>query len=201
MNHSILMGRLTRDPEIRYSQGENSIAVANFRLAVDRTYRTRDDEETADYFSCTAFGRLAEFAEDHLAQGIKVIVAGRLQNDNYKNRDGNRVYGMKLILSQIEFGESKKINEGYRDGNYRDDDEDDRESGRRSSSGERRSGHSSGQNAEQRRSGNRKSGSSREEGRRSSPRSDSGRRSRGRDDRDPDDEFMDTESADNYAFN
>lgn len=199
MNHSILMGRLTRDPEVRYSQGENSIAVANFRIAVDRTYRTRDDEETADYFSCTAFGRLAEFAEEHLVQGIKVLVMGRLQNDNYKNRDGNRVYGTKLILSQIEFAESKKTNEAYRDGDYRNDDEEERESGRRNASKERRSARSSGQSSGQRRSGSRSS--SNDEERRGSARADSRRRSNGRNDRDPDDEFMNTESADDYAFN
>lgn len=199
MNQSILMGRLTRDPDIRYSRGENSIAIANFRIAVDRTYRTKDDEDTTDYFSCTAFGRLAEFAEEHLVKGIKVLVTGRLQNDNYKNSDGDRVYGTKLILSQIEFTESKEINESYRSGNYRDD-EADRESDRRGSSGERRSGRSSRQSSEQRRSGSKKGGSSREEGRGGNSRSDSGRRSRGREDRNPDDEFMDTESADDYAF-
>lgn len=193
MNQAILMGRLTRDPDIRYSQGEDSLAIANLRLAVDRTYRRKDEDETADYFSCTAFGRLAEFAEEHLVKGIKVIVTGRLQNDNYKNGDGERVYGMRVILSQIEFAESKKANESYRDGDGGGEE-------RRNSSGrrtERSSGRDSDRNS--RRSDNGRNRDSRSDERRSS-RSDAGRGSRNRRDRDPDDEFMEMDDADDYAF-
>lgn len=204
MNQSILMGRLTRDPDIRYSQGKDPLAIANFRLAVDRPYRRNDDEETADYFSCTAFGRLAEFAEKHLVQGIKIIVTGRLQNDNYKNRDGDRVYGTRIILSQIEFAESKKTNESYRDGGG--------EERRGNSSGDRRSARNSDRDYDRdsdrdsdrdydrngRRSGNDRRDSRSDE--RRSSRSDSNRRSQNYRDRDPDEEFRDVEDADTYAF-
>lgn len=194
MNQSILMGRLTRDPEVRYSRGEDSIAIANFRLAVNRPFRKNDDEETADYFSCTAFGRLAEFAEEYLRQGIKVLVTGRLQNDNYKNRDGERVYGVRLILSNIEFAESKNTNQDDRD------EEQGQRGQRRSSSNGRGSSGNSGRDSERRGSG---SGSGRgrnsQSEERGNSRSDSGRRSSGR--RNPDDEFMNTDDADDYAFN
>lgn len=111
MNKSILMGRLVRDPEVRYSQSEKGeLAVANFRIAVDRKF-VKKDGVTADYFSCSAFGRLAEFAENYLQQGIKVVVTGRMENENYTNRDGNQVYGVRLLAEDIEFAESKKAME------------------------------------------------------------------------------------------
>lgn len=104
MNRSLMMGRLVRNPEIRYVQGEDGeLAVANFRLAVDRKY----DKDKADFIKCAAFGRLAEFAEKYLLQGIKVVVSGELRNDNYTNQDGEKVYGMCLRLDDIEFAESK----------------------------------------------------------------------------------------------
>lgn len=107
MNKSILMGRLVHDPEIRYAQGrDGEMAVANFRLAVDRNRKVKSDVN-ADFFRCTAFGWLAEFAEKYLNKGIKVVVSGRMQNDNYTNRDGEKVYGMCLMLETIEFAESK----------------------------------------------------------------------------------------------
>lgn len=113
MNKSIMMGRLVRDPEIRYQQGENGqFATATFRIAVERKF-VRKDGVKADFFSCSAVGRMAEFAENYLLQGIKVLVTGRMENDNYTNRDGEKVYGMRLIVDDIEFAESKKAAEGY----------------------------------------------------------------------------------------
>jgi len=115
MNKSILVGRLVRDPEIRYSQTENGeIAIANFRIAVDRKF-VRKDGVKSDFFSCSAFGRLAEFADKYLLQGIKVVVTGRFENDNYKNRDGENVYSVRLMAEDIEFAESKKASEGYQE--------------------------------------------------------------------------------------
>jgi len=192
MNQSFLMGRLTRDPEIRYGKGEDELAIANFRLAVNRPYRKNDEDDATDYFSCTAFGRLAEFAERYLRQGIKVLVTGSLRNENYTNRDGEKVYSVRLVLSNIEFAESKNANQD-------EDGEDGRKDGqRRSSSGGRISQRSSGRNSENRGSGSGRGRNSQSEGRGNS-RSDSGRRSSSR--RDVDDDFMDTEDADDYAFN
>ncbi|MCM1495970.1 MAG: single-stranded DNA-binding protein [Bacteroides sp.] len=106
MNKVILMGRLTRPPEVRYSQGESQTAIARFSLAVDRRWK-REGEPDADFFNCTAFGRLADFAEKYLNQGTKVIVVGRIQNDNYTNREGQKVYSVQVLLDEIEFAESK----------------------------------------------------------------------------------------------
>ena len=106
MNKVILMGRLTRDPDIRYSQGENSTAVARYTLAVDRRFR-RDGEQTADFISCVAFGRSAEFAEKYFHQGIKIAVTGRIQTGSYTNRDGVKVYTTDIIVEDQEFAESK----------------------------------------------------------------------------------------------
>lgn len=111
MNKIILMGRLTRPPEIRYSQGASPTAVAKFSLAVDRRWK-REGEPDADFFNCTAFGRLAEFVEKYLNQGIKVVVIGRIQNDNYTNKEGQKVYSVQVILDEIEFAESKSASAG-----------------------------------------------------------------------------------------
>ena len=98
MNKSIMMGRVVNEPDLRYTQTENGeLAIANFRLAVNRKFVRRGDPE-ADFFSCTAFGRKAEFAEKYLFKGIKILVEGRMQNDNYKNRAGENVYGMRLMI-------------------------------------------------------------------------------------------------------
>ena len=107
MNKVILMGRLTRDPETRYSQGNNSMAIASFSLAVDRKYKKQGDEVTADFFNCTAFGKQAEFVEKYLKQGTKILVTGRIQNDNYTNKDGQKVYSVQIIVEEMEFAESK----------------------------------------------------------------------------------------------
>ena len=91
MNKVILMGRLTRDPEVRYSQGENPLAIARFTLAVDRRFK-RDGEQSADFISCVAFGKQAEHAERYYRQGLKIVVCGRIQTGSYTNRDGVKVY-------------------------------------------------------------------------------------------------------------
>lgn len=106
MNKIILMCRLTRNPEVRYSQGENSIAIASFSVAVDRKIK-RDGEPTADFFNCTAFGKQAEFVEKYLKQGTKILLSGRLQNNNYTNKSGEKVYGVQVMVEEIEFAESK----------------------------------------------------------------------------------------------
>lgn len=107
MNKAILMGRLTRDPEVRYSQSDSSMAIARFSLAVDRRYKKQGDETTADFFNCTAFGKQGEFVEKYLKKGTKIVVTGRIQNDNYTNKDGQKVYSVQIIVEEIEFAESK----------------------------------------------------------------------------------------------
>lgn len=106
MNKVIMMGRLTRDPEVRYSQGASQTAIARFSLAVDRRWK-REGEPDADFFNCTVFGRQADFVEKYLRQGTKVVVTGRIQNDNYTNKDGQKVYSVQIIVEEIEFAESK----------------------------------------------------------------------------------------------
>lgn len=108
MNKVILMGRLTRDPEVRYSAGDNSLAIARYTLAVDRRFR-RDsgDGQSADFIGCVAFGRSAEFAEKYLRQGTKIVVTGRIQTGSYTNRDGQKVYTTDVVVEDQEFAESK----------------------------------------------------------------------------------------------
>ena len=108
MNKVILMGRLTRDPDVRVSTGERSMSVARYTLAVDRRSRRTDNgEATADFISCVAFDRAAEFAEKYLHQGTKVVVTGRIQTGSYTNKDGQRVYTTDVIIEDQEFAESK----------------------------------------------------------------------------------------------
>ena len=112
MNKVILMGRLTRDPEVRYSQGENSSAIARYTLAVDRRFRRNNDgEQNADFINCVAFGRAAEFAEKYFRQGLKVIVTGRIQTGSYTNKDGQKVYTTDVIIEEQEFAESKSASD------------------------------------------------------------------------------------------
>lgn len=106
MNKVIMMGRLTRDPEVRYSQGASQTAIARFSLAVDRRWK-REGEPDADFFNCTVFGRQADFVEKYLRQGTKVVITGRVQNDNYTNKEGQKVYSVQIIVEEIEFAESK----------------------------------------------------------------------------------------------
>lgn len=116
MNKVILMGRLTRDPEVRYSQGASQTAVARFSVAVDRRFK-REGEPDADFFNCTAFGKQAEFVERYLHKGIKILLSGRIQNDNYTNKDGQMVYSVRVMVDEIEFAESKNAS-GGNGGNY-----------------------------------------------------------------------------------
>lgn len=112
MNKVILMGRLTRDPEVRYSQGENSTAIARYTLAVDRRFRRNNDgEQTADFIGCVAFGRSAEFAEKYFRQGLKVVVTGRIQTGSYTNKDGQKVYTTDVVVEDQEFAESKAVSD------------------------------------------------------------------------------------------
>lgn len=106
MNKVILMGRLTRDPEVRYSQRENSTAVARYSLAVDRKFK-RDGDPTADFINCIAFGKLGEFAEKYLRKGTKIAITGRIQTGSYTNKDGQRVYTTDVVVEEQEFAESK----------------------------------------------------------------------------------------------
>ena len=111
MNKVILMGRLTRDPEVRYSAGENSLAIARYTLAVDRRFK-RDGEATADFISCVVFGKQAEFAEKYFRQGIRIVVSGRIQTGSYTNKDNIKVYTTEVIVEDIKFAESKAAAEG-----------------------------------------------------------------------------------------
>ena len=115
MNKVILMGRLTRDAEVRYSQGDASTAVARFSLAVDRRFRRDGDEQSADFINCVAFGRTGEFFERFGRKGTKFLVEGRIQTGSYTNRDGQKVYTTDVVVEQVEFAESKSTgdNSGY----------------------------------------------------------------------------------------
>ena len=106
MNKAVLVGRLTRDPEVRYSQGENPTAVTKYTIAVDRRYK-RDGEPTADFIPCVVFGRSAEFAEKYFRQGMRVSVSGRIQTGSYTNKDGVKVYTTEVIVEEQEFAESR----------------------------------------------------------------------------------------------
>lgn len=111
MNKVILMGRLTRDPDVRYSQTANgSMAVARYTLAVDRRFK-KDGETNADFISCVAFGKVGEFAEKYLHQGTKLVVEGRIQTGSYTNKDGNKVYTTDIYVENCEFAESKSAAE------------------------------------------------------------------------------------------
>lgn len=112
MNKAILMGRLTRDPEVRYTQGENQMAIARFTLAVDRRFNRNGDENTADFISCVSFGKTAEFAEKYFRKGTKIAVTGRIQTGSYTNKDGVKVYTTEVVVEEQEFAESKNSNSG-----------------------------------------------------------------------------------------
>ena len=111
MNRVILMGRLTRDPEIRYSQGEKSTAVARFSLAVDRKFK-QEGQPTADFINCLAFGKRAEFLERYCKKGTKLIVEGSWQTGSYTNKDGQKVYTNECLIENCEFAESKNASSG-----------------------------------------------------------------------------------------
>lgn len=130
MNKVILMGRLTRDPEVRYSQGAESMAIARYTLAVDRRFR-RENEQSADFIPCVAFGKLGEHAEKYYRQGLRVTICGRIQTGSYTNRDGQKVYTTEVVVEEQEFAESKGSqsggnggsyqNSGYQSGGYQND--------------------------------------------------------------------------------
>ena len=117
MNKVILMGRLTRDPNVRYTAGDNPMGIARYTLAVDRRIK-REGEATADFISCIAFGKAAEFAEKYFRQGIRIVVSGRIQTGSYTNRDGNKVYTTDVVVEEQEFAESKAASESNM-GSYR----------------------------------------------------------------------------------
>lgn len=113
MNKVILMGRLTRDPDIKYIQKQNDqqTAVARFTLAVDKRFKRQGDEQTADFINCVAFGKTAEFVESYLKQGTKVVACGRIQTGSYTNKEGQKVYTTNVVIEELEFAESKKTQE------------------------------------------------------------------------------------------
>lgn len=111
MNKVVLMGRLTRDPEVRYISGENATAIARYTLAVDRRFK-RDGEQSADFINCVVFGKGAEFAEKYLRQGTKIAAVGRIQTGSYTNKDGQKVYTTDVVVEEQEFAESKNSSGG-----------------------------------------------------------------------------------------
>lgn len=110
MNKAILMGRLTRDPNMRYSQGESSTAVARFTLAVDRRFKKAGDSQDADFIGCVCFGKTAEFVEKYFRQGMKMAAVGRIQTGSYTNNEGQKIYTTDVIVEEVEFAESKASN-------------------------------------------------------------------------------------------
>ena len=110
MNKVIEIGRLTKDPDIRYSQGENTTCIARYTLAVDRKFK-QEGQPTADFINCIAFGKMGEFAEKYLHKGTKIAVVGRIQTGSYKNKDGNTVYTTDVVVEEQEFCESKSSNQ------------------------------------------------------------------------------------------
>ena len=111
MNKVILIGRLTRDPDVRYSQGANgSMAIARYSLAVPRKFK-QEGQPDCDFINCIAFGKLGEFAEKYLKQGIKIAVTGRIQTGSYTNKDGQKVYTTDVVVEEQEFAESKASNQ------------------------------------------------------------------------------------------
>ncbi len=117
MNKVILMGRLARDPDVRYSQSAEPMAIARYTLAVDRRLQRKNqdnEEQTADFISCVAFGKAGEFAEKYLRKGIKIAVVGRIQTGSYTNKDGNKVYTTEVVIEEQEFAESKSQNNSDR---------------------------------------------------------------------------------------
>ena len=112
MNKVILMGRLTRNPDVRYSQGEKATCVARYTLAVNRRFR-REGDQDADFINCVSFGRTAEFAEKYFHQGIRIVVSGRIQTGSYTNREGQKVYTTEVVVEEQEFAESKSASDSY----------------------------------------------------------------------------------------
>lgn len=112
MNKVILMGRLVRDPDVRYSQGDKPVAIARYVLAVDRKFKKEGAEQTADFITCVAMGKLGEFAEKYLKKGTKIAITGRIQTGSYTNKDGQKVYTTEVMIEEQEFAESKNNSNG-----------------------------------------------------------------------------------------
>jgi single-strand DNA-binding protein len=110
MNKTMLIGRLTRDPEVRYSQGETATAIARFTLAVDRRFKRAGETQDADFIGCVAFGKQAEFVEKYFKQGMKMVAVGRIQTGSYTNKEGAKVYTTDVVVEEVEFAESKGNN-------------------------------------------------------------------------------------------
>ena len=149
MNKVVLMGRLTRDPEVRYTQGENSMCIARYTLAVDRRMsRSSNEGQNADFIPCVAFGKAGEHAEKYYHKGIKIALSGRIQTGSYTNRDGVKVYTTEVIVEEQEFAESKNSGnqgQGYDDQGYDDQGYDDQGYDQPQSQGQRNSGQGRGQ--------------------------------------------------------
>lgn len=122
MNKVVLMGRLTRDPEIRYSTGEKSMAIARYTLAVDRKGRKDNSGQTADFIQCIAFDKSGEFAEKYFRQGMRVLISGRIQTGSYTNKEGQKVYTTDMIIEEQEFADSKNSGSGSNGSNKPDTD-------------------------------------------------------------------------------
>ena len=112
MNKVILMGRLTRNPDVRYTTGENAMAIARYSLAVDRRGKKSGDGQSADFINCVAFGRQGEFAEKYLRKGMKMVIVGRIQTGSYISREGQKVFTTDIVVEEQEFAESKKASQG-----------------------------------------------------------------------------------------
>ncbi|MDO5563920.1 MAG: single-stranded DNA-binding protein [Eubacteriales bacterium] len=122
MNKVILMGRLTRDPEVRVSGADNSLTIAKYTLAVDRRIKKDDSQQSADFINCVVFGKGAEFAEKYFHQGQKVLITGRIQTGSYTNKDGQKVYTTDVIIDEQEFAESKKSSSTSNSNDKKEDD-------------------------------------------------------------------------------
>ena len=122
MNKVILMGRLTRDPEVRYSQGERSMAIAKYTLAIDRRKTQQNSDPGADFINCVAFDRAGEFAEKYFRQGLRVLISGHLQTGSYTNKDGHKVYTTDVIVESQEFADSRRDGSGAGSRGSKDDD-------------------------------------------------------------------------------
>ena len=122
MNKVILMGRLTRDPEVRYSQGERSMAIAKYTLAIDRRKTQQNSDPGADFINCVAFDRAGEFAEKYFRQGLRVLISGHLQTGSCTNKDGQKVYTTDVIVESQEFADSRRDGSGAGSRGSKDDD-------------------------------------------------------------------------------
>ena len=111
MNKVVLVGRLTRDPEVRYSQGDSATAVARYTLAVNRRYK-KDGDQEADFVSCVTFGKNAEFAQKYLHKGMRIVIGGRISTGNYKDKDGKTIYTTDVIVEEHEFAQNKENGAG-----------------------------------------------------------------------------------------